>query len=56
MDRTVQTVFLKSGLNPGSHWAKVITDAVQRIEMIKSAHIIGGGHCGVTKTRKLLTP
>ena len=24
--------------------------------MIESAHIVGGGHCGVTKTRKLLTP
>ena len=33
-----------------------MTDPVERLELIESAHIVSGGHCGLTKTRKLLTP
>ena len=40
-------------MKPGCHWVPVVTDPVQKLELIQSAHIINGG---VTKMRKLLTP
>ena len=48
--------FVVTGLEPGSHWVPVVTDPLTQLELIDSAHVVSGGHCGLTKTHKLLTP
>ena len=44
-----------AGIHLSSAWITVITDPVEKIGLIRSAHIEVGGHCGVTKTHRGLT-
>ena len=39
-----------AGIHLSSMWVTVVTDPVEKISLIRSAHIEVGGHCGVMKT------